>query len=188
MALQLPPELEQRVTQIARESARTPADVLADLVSAALELGSDQELWAAGESGTELERANGIPHERVVQEMRAIIDRARAVAAGQGASFADVLRAGVDALEREAAEDAASSDADAAVWQAYKARRSTDPRDMTASEVLACLDNEDPEKQHALGAHLDVLVDDLRAGRGVTGTTADMMADIRASLGLRLRS
>jgi predicted transcriptional regulator len=78
MALQLPPELEQRVTRIAHESARNPADVLADIVSSALELDSDEELWAAvADSDAEFARGEGIPHEQVVQEMQAIIDHAR---------------------------------------------------------------------------------------------------------------
>jgi Arc/MetJ-type ribon-helix-helix transcriptional regulator len=107
------------------------------------------------------------------------------VATGRFATVEEAIRAGLDALADEAAEIEA---ADGMAWQAYQARHPTDPRDMSAAEVLACLDTEDPDKQQAVSAHLDALVDDIRAGRGMPGTTAEMMADIRARLGLRQRS
>jgi predicted transcriptional regulator len=75
----LPPELQQHVIRIAREADRAPADVLADMVAAAVDLDDDQSLWAAvAESDAEFARGEGIPHEQVAQEMQAIIDRARA--------------------------------------------------------------------------------------------------------------
>lgn len=79
MALQLPPELEQRVTRIAQEAAREPAEVLAEIVAAWLDEEDDPELAQAIAAGdAEIERGEGIPHEQVIQDMQAIIDRARA--------------------------------------------------------------------------------------------------------------
>jgi Arc/MetJ-type ribon-helix-helix transcriptional regulator len=96
------------------------------------------------------------------------------VAAGRFASIEEVLRAGLSALSDEMADND-----EATVWQAYKARSPVDPRDMTTEEVAVCLDSEDSERQAALDAHLDALTEDMRAGRGVPGTTTAMMADIR---------
>jgi len=75
MAIALPPELEQRVIALAQATGRDPAQVLADLVADALD---DAELERdIAISDAEFERGEGIPHELVVQEMRAIIGRAR---------------------------------------------------------------------------------------------------------------
>lgn len=68
MALQVPPELEQRVTAIANATQREPQAVLADLLGAALE--DDEALRlevAAGDA--EIERGEGIDHREAMRRL-----------------------------------------------------------------------------------------------------------------------
>jgi len=106
------------------------------------------------------------------------------VRAGAFPTVEDVLRAGVEAVADEAEDADEISAADDAAWTNYKARRPTDPRDLTSAEALACLDSDDPERQAVLSAHLDALSADIDTGLGLTDTPAEMMAGIRARLGL----
>jgi len=106
------------------------------------------------------------------------------VRAGAFPSVEEVLRAGVEAIADEAEDAVETATADDAAWQGYRTRRPTSPRDMTAAEALACLDSDDPERQAALSAHLDSLSADIDAGQKLTDTTSEMMAGIRARLGI----
>jgi Arc/MetJ-type ribon-helix-helix transcriptional regulator len=99
------------------------------------------------------------------------------VRAGRFGSVEEVLRAGVEMV-------AATADADADAWQDYQARAPQDPRDLNAAEALACLRSNDPEKQRVLTAHLDALRADVLNGRGDERPVGEMMAKIRADLGL----
>jgi len=58
---------------------------------------------------------------------------------------------------------------------------------MTAAEVAACLRSRDPQKQQAVRAHLAALEADLDAGKGIRTTPRELMAAIRAALGLAPR-
>jgi predicted transcriptional regulator len=74
MALHLPPELERRVVELAAEKRRDPQDVLAELVDGALD--DDASFRAAVREGTaQLDRGEGIPHEQVMSDLRAILSR-----------------------------------------------------------------------------------------------------------------
>lgn len=72
MALILPPELEQRVTALAREVAREPEDVLADLVDEALD--DDAAFRSTVRAGiAQLDRGESVPHDQVMADLRAIL-------------------------------------------------------------------------------------------------------------------
>ena len=74
MALTLPPELEQRVTALAREVAREPEDVLADLVDEALD--DDAAFRSTVRAGiAQLDRGEAVPHEQVMADLRAILSQ-----------------------------------------------------------------------------------------------------------------
>lgn len=73
------------------------------------------------------------------------------------------------------------------VWADYIARNPSDPRDMTAAEVEACLGSDDPRKQQALRAHFEALQADLDAGKGIRTTPSQLLASIRTELGLSPR-
>jgi predicted transcriptional regulator len=74
MALQLPPELERRIVQLATEKHRDPQDVLAELVDGALD--DEAAFRAAVREGTaQLDRGEGVPHEQVMTDLRAILTR-----------------------------------------------------------------------------------------------------------------
>jgi hypothetical protein len=103
------------------------------------------------------------------------------VAAGRFASVEDAVRAGMETIADLAEDDLAASEA---AWSGYLARRPTEPRDLTAREVLACMDSDDPAKQRALDAHLDALCRDTDDGKGIETTPAELMARIRARLGV----
>ena len=100
------------------------------------------------------------------------------VAAGRFASVEEVLRAGVEAIAREDSAIAAEE----ATWQRYRARGAADPRDLTAAEALACLNSSEPAQHEVLAKHVEALRDDLRAGKGLTATPAELMAGIRSRL------
>jgi hypothetical protein len=69
-------------------------------------------------------------------------------------------------------------------WSGYLARRPSDPRDLTALEAVACLSSDDPAKRRALDAHLDALCHDMDEGKGIETTPAELMARVRARLGV----
>jgi len=58
---------------------------------------------------------------------------------------------------------------------------------MTAAEVAQCLRSRDPDKQRAVRAHLEALQSDMDAGKGIRTTPRELMARIRAELGLEPR-
>jgi predicted transcriptional regulator len=69
MALQLSPELEQRVTALAHARRRDPQAVLRELVDAAEE--EDAAFGAAVDQGiTQLEAGHGISHEQAMERLR----------------------------------------------------------------------------------------------------------------------
>lgn len=80
--------------------------------------------------------------------------------------------------------EAVVAERDDLVWADYVARNPSDPRDMTAAEVEACLNSDDPQKQRAVRAHLEALQADLDAGKGIRTTPRELLAGIRAELGL----
>jgi predicted transcriptional regulator len=72
IALTLPPELEQRITALVRETSREPADVLAELVNDALE--DDAPFRSTVREGiAQLHRGEVVPHEQVMDELRTIL-------------------------------------------------------------------------------------------------------------------
>jgi predicted transcriptional regulator len=74
MVLQLPPELERRVVQLATDTHRDPQAVLAELVDGALD--DETAFRAAVREGTaQLDRGEGVPHEQVMADLRAILVR-----------------------------------------------------------------------------------------------------------------
>jgi predicted transcriptional regulator len=76
MALQLPPELEQRVTELARATQREPDVVLAELVTDALDDDEEESLrLQVTESLAQIERGEGIPHEDAMRELRTRLER-----------------------------------------------------------------------------------------------------------------
>ena len=72
MDLTLRPDLEQRVTALARETSRKPEDVLAELVHDALE---DEAAFRSTvrEGIAQLDRGEVVAHEQVMDELRAIL-------------------------------------------------------------------------------------------------------------------
>jgi predicted transcriptional regulator len=79
MALQLSPELEQRVTELAHAIQRDPAVVLAELVADALDDDEEETLRLhVAESLAQIkrrERREGIPDEDAMRELRARLER-----------------------------------------------------------------------------------------------------------------
>lgn len=74
MALQVPPELEQRVTALANATQREPQAVLAELLAAALE--DDEALRLQIHDGlAALDRGEGIPHDEAMLRLRDTIER-----------------------------------------------------------------------------------------------------------------
>lgn len=72
MALTLRPDLEQRVTALARETSRKPEDVLAELVDDALE--DDAAFRSTVRQGiAQLDPGEVVAHEQVTDELRAIL-------------------------------------------------------------------------------------------------------------------
>lgn len=68
----VPPELEQRVTALAQQTARDPQDVLADLLDEAL--GDDAAFRSTVREGiAQLDRGEAVPHEQVMADLRAIL-------------------------------------------------------------------------------------------------------------------
>lgn len=108
----------------------------------------------------------------------------RLVAAGRFASVEDAVRAGVEAIAALADDELA---ADEAAWADHLARSPSDPRDLTAREARACANSADPAKQRALDAHLDALCQDLDRGKGIESSPAELMARVRARLGVPAR-
>jgi predicted transcriptional regulator len=75
VALTLPPELEQRVTALARETSRKPEDVLTELVEVAL--ADDAAFGSTVREGlAQLDRGETVPHDDVMVGVRGIL-RAR---------------------------------------------------------------------------------------------------------------
>ena len=74
MPLVVPPELEQRVADLARETARDPQEVLSELLDDALN--DDATLRATvAEGAAQLDRGQGVAHEQVMADLRAILAR-----------------------------------------------------------------------------------------------------------------
>ena len=72
MALTLRPDLERRVTALARETSRKPEDALAELVDDALE--DDAAFRSTVREGiAQLDRGEVVPHEQVMDQLRAIL-------------------------------------------------------------------------------------------------------------------
>jgi Arc/MetJ-type ribon-helix-helix transcriptional regulator len=118
----------------------------------------------------------------VVDLPRDIIQLAEAqVKTGRYASVEEVLRAGVETLADEQAEADA---ADTAAWRDYQGRQPKDIRDLTAAEALACLESADPDQQRVLIEHLDTLRDEVLAGKDLSDTPAELLASVRARLGI----
>jgi|HubBroStandDraft_6_1064221.scaffolds.fasta_scaffold286810_2 Arc/MetJ-type ribon-helix-helix transcriptional regulator len=103
------------------------------------------------------------------------------VAAGRFASVEDAVRAGMETIAEIAEDELAASDA---AWSGYLARRPSDPRDLTAREALACMGSDDPVRRQAFEAHLDALCQDMDDGKGIETTPAELMARVRARLGV----
>lgn len=106
---------------------------------------------------------------------------AKLVAAGRFASVEDAVRAGMEAIAELAEDELAAGEA---AWSGYLARHPSDPRELTAREALACLGSDDPMRQQALDAHLDALCKDMDDGEGIEITPAELMARVRARLGV----
>jgi Arc/MetJ-type ribon-helix-helix transcriptional regulator len=104
------------------------------------------------------------------------------VAAGRFASVEDAVRAGMETMVELAEDELAANEA---AWSGYLARRPSDPRDLTAREALACLSSNDPARRQALDAHIDALCKDMDDGKGIETTPAELMARVRARLGVR---
>jgi hypothetical protein len=56
---------------------------------------------------------------------------------------------------------------------------------LTAREALACMSSDDPARQQAFDAHVDALCKDMDDGEGIETTPAELMARVRARLGVR---
>jgi antitoxin ParD1/3/4 len=85
------------------------------------------------------------------------------VAAGRFRSVDEVVRAGVEILKERTEGDESEA---TAVWEAYRARNASGPRDLSAAEASACLSSADPEQLRVLREHLDALFEDMDAGEG----------------------
>ncbi len=60
----------------------------------------------------------------------------------------------------------------------------SDPRDLSAREGLACIDSDDPARRRAFDAHVDALCRDMDDGKGIETTPGELMARVRARLGV----
>jgi Arc/MetJ-type ribon-helix-helix transcriptional regulator len=103
------------------------------------------------------------------------------VASGRFASVEDAVRAGIQAVAEIAEDESAAHEA---AWSAYVARGASDPRDLTAREALACIGSDDPARQRAFDAHVDALCRDMDDDKGIEATPAELMARVRARLGV----
>ena len=103
------------------------------------------------------------------------------VASGRFASVEDAVRVGMETISEIAEDDLAASEA---AWSGYLARGPSDPRDLTAREALACMGSDDPARQRAFDAHVDALCRDMDDGKGIETTPAELMARVRARLGV----
>jgi Arc/MetJ-type ribon-helix-helix transcriptional regulator len=106
------------------------------------------------------------------------------VASGRFKSVEDAVRAGMEAITEIAEEESAASEA---AWSAYLARGAGDPRDVSAHEALACIGSDDPARKRAFDAHVDALCRDMDDGKGIEATPAEIMARVRARLGVPSR-
>jgi predicted transcriptional regulator len=71
--LQLSPELERRVAQLAAETHREPQSLLADIVETALD--EDQAFRSEVRAGlAELDRGEGVDHDEAKRRLRAAIE------------------------------------------------------------------------------------------------------------------
>jgi len=76
MALQLPPELEQRVTALAHATRREPSAVLAELVADALDDDEEEALrLRIAESRAQVARGEGVEHRAAMQQIRSRLGR-----------------------------------------------------------------------------------------------------------------
>jgi predicted transcriptional regulator len=74
MPLQLPPDLERRISQLATATHREPLAVLTDLVDAALD--EDAAFRCEVRAGLdELDRGDVVDHEEAKRRLRAAIER-----------------------------------------------------------------------------------------------------------------
>ncbi len=103
------------------------------------------------------------------------------VASGRFASVEDAVRAGMEAITEIAEDERAANDV---AWSAYLARGTGDPRDLSAREALACVGSDDPARRRAFHAHVDALCRDMDDGKGTETTPAELIARIRARLGV----
>jgi Arc/MetJ-type ribon-helix-helix transcriptional regulator len=103
------------------------------------------------------------------------------VASGRFASVEDVVRAGMETIVEIAEDESAASEA---AWSGVLARDPRDPRDLTAREALACVGSDDPARRRVFDAHLDALCRGMDDGEGIETTPAELMARIRARLGV----
>lgn len=87
----------------------------------------------------------------------------------------------MEAITEIAEDESAASEA---AWSAYLARGASDPRDLSAREALACIGSDDPARQRAFDAHVDALCRDMDDGKGIETTPAELMARVRARLGI----
>jgi hypothetical protein len=58
---------------------------------------------------------------------------------------------------------------------------------MTATEAAACMRSGDPRDRQRLREHLDTLEAELDSGNGIRTTPRELMAAIRAELGISAR-
>jgi hypothetical protein len=70
---------------------------------------------------------------------------------------------------------------------AYLARGVSDARDLSARETLACIGSDDSARQRAFDAHVDALCREMDDGKGIETTPAELMARVRARLGVPRR-
>ncbi|MEY4577373.1 MAG: hypothetical protein RL701_2076 [Pseudomonadota bacterium] len=76
MAIPLPPELEQRVTDLAHATRREPAAVLAELVADALDDDEEESLrLRLAESRAQHARGEGIDHGDAMEQVRTKLER-----------------------------------------------------------------------------------------------------------------
>jgi predicted transcriptional regulator len=74
MSISVPPELEQRVAQLAAETNREPQAVLNELLGTALE--EDAAFRAEVRAGiAQLDSGQGIPHNEAMAELRTVLEQ-----------------------------------------------------------------------------------------------------------------
>lgn len=73
MALELPPELEQRVTALAQANQQEPAALLAEFVERCLEDVALEREIAEGDAA--IERGEGIPHDEAMRWLAGQIEQ-----------------------------------------------------------------------------------------------------------------